>query len=129
MKEIAIIIVCIIIVIIGANISTGYLSKTGNDLITNLDELKIEIKKAQNGKENKAQELANDIYSKWQNAESKWSIIVIHSELELVELSLISMKTCIENNEYLKGIDELEKSSFLLENIQDKEKLNLKNIF
>lgn len=129
MKEIVIITVCIIMVIIGANISMGYLSKTGNDLIANLDELKVEIEKAQNGQENKSQELANNIYNKWQDLEDKWSIIVVHNELDLIELSLISMKTCIDENEYLKSIEELEKSSFLLEHIQSKEKLDIKNVF
>lgn len=129
MKEITIIIVCILLVIIGANISLGYLSKTGNDLISNLDELKIEIKKAQSGEENKSQELADDIYSKWQKIENKWSIIVVHNELDLIQSSLIAMKSYISENKYSESIEELEKSSFLLEHIQDKEKLDLKNVF
>lgn len=129
MKEIIIIIVCIVTVIIGANISLSYLSKTGNDLIANLDELKVEIEKAQNGQENKSRELANDIYNKWQSLEGKWSIIVVHNELDLIQLSLIGMKTYIDENKYSDSMEELEKSSFLLEHIKDKEKLDLKNVF
>lgn len=129
MKEIIIIIVCIVTVIIGANISVSYLSKTGNDLISNLDELKVEIEKAQKGEENKSQELANDIYTKWQRLESKWSIIIAHNELDLIQLSLIGMKTYIDENKYSESMEELEKSSFLLEHIEDKEKLALKNVF
>lgn len=129
MKEIIIIIICIILVIIGANISLSYLSKTGNDLIANLDELKVEIEKAQNGQENKSQELANNIYNKWQSLEGKWSIIIVHNELDLIQLSLIGMKTYIDENKYSESIEELEKSSFLLEHIPDKEKLDFKNVF
>lgn len=129
MKEITIIIVCIIIVIIGANVSLGYLSKTGDDLINNLNELKEEIEKAENSKENKAKELAADIYTKWQKVEKSWSIIVTHNELDLIQLSLIEMKTYIDKNKYSESMEELEKSSFLLEHIKDKEKLELKNVF
>ena len=43
MKEITIIIICIIIVIVGANFSLDYLSNTGKALIDELNELKIEI--------------------------------------------------------------------------------------
>ncbi len=128
MKEIIIIVISIIIVIIGANISLSYLSKTGNDLIANLDELKVEIQKAQNGQENKSQELADDIYTKWQSLEKKWSTIIVHNELDLIQLSLIGMKTYIDENKYSESMEELEKSSFLLEHIQDKEKLELRNV-
>lgn len=129
MREIAIIIICVIIVIVGANISLGYLSGTGNDLINDLNELKIEIGRAKNFEENRAEELADNIYNKWQNIEENWSIIITHNELDLIQLSLIAMKSYISENKYSESLDELEKSSFLLEHVQDKEKLDLKNIF
>lgn len=129
MKEILIIVISILIVIVGANISQGYLNKTSNELIQNIDILREEIKRAQNSEDNISKELSEDIYSKWQGIEENWSIIVMHDELDLVELALVSMKTCIEENEYSEAIKELEKSSYLIEHIKDKEKLDLKNIF
>ncbi len=129
MKEITIIVVSILLVCIGSNISQGYLNKTANELTENIENLKIEIEKAQNLEENNSIELANNIYDRWEEIQEKWSIIIIHNELDLIELSLIGMKTCIEQNEYERSMEELEKASFLLEHIQDKEKLDLKNIF
>lgn len=129
MKEIAIMIICIIMVIVGANFSLDYLSNTGKTLIDDLNELKIEIEKAKNSEENNAKELADNIYAQWEDLEKGWSIIVVHNELDLIQLSLTGMKSYISEGKYSESIEELEKSIFLLEHIQDKEKLDLKNVF
>ena len=129
MKEITIIVISLLLVIMGSNISQAYLAQTGDELIKDIEELKVEIEKAQNTNENSSKELADTIYEKWQKIEKGWSIIIIHDELDKIELSLIAMKTCIEEQEYSKSIEEVEKASFLLEHIQDKEKLDFKNIF
>ncbi len=128
MKEILIIVISILIVIVGANISQSYLNKTSDELIQNIETLREEIKKAQISENNNSKELVEDIYDKWKGIEKNWSIIVIHNELDLIELALVSMKTCIEENEYSEAIKELEKSSYLIEHIKDNEKLELKNI-
>ena len=128
MKEILIIVISILIVIVGANISQGYLNQTIDELTKEIEILREEIKKAQNSEQNNSEELAKDIYDKWEKIEKNWSIIVMHNELDLIELAIVSMKTCIEENEYSEAIKELEKSSYLLEHIKDREKLALKNI-
>ena len=128
MKEIIIIVVSLLIVIIGSNISQAYLNTTGNELIEKLEELKVEIEKAQNSEENNSKDLANTIYEKWEKVEEKWSIIITHNELDLIQVALIGMKTYIEEDKYEDAMEELEKSSFLLEHIQQKEKLALKNV-
>ena len=128
MKEILIIVISILLVIVGSNVSQGYLKQTSNELIQDIEMLKEEIKKAQNLEENTSKELAESIYSKWENIEKGWSIIVIHNELDLIELALVSMKTYIEENEYAEAIKELEKSNYLIEHIYANEKLELKNI-
>ena len=129
MKETTIIVISLLLVIMGSNISQAYLAQTGDELIKDIEELKVEIEKAQNTNENSSKELADTIYEKWQKIEKGWSIIIIHDELDKIELSLIAMKTCIEEQEYSKSIEEVEKASFLLEHIQDKEKIDFKNIF
>ncbi len=128
MKEILIIVISILIVIVGANISQGYLNQTSDELTNDIEILREEIKKAQNSEQNNSEELAKDIYDKWEKIEKNWSIMVMHNELDLIELAIVSMKTCIEENEYSEAIKELEKSSYLLEHIKDREKLALKNI-
>lgn len=129
MKEITIIIISFLLVFIGSNVSQAFLNKTGNELIENLENLKTEIEKAQESQENDSENLSNNIYEKWKELEEKWSIIIVHDELDLIQLSLIDMKTSIEEKDYEHSMEELEKASFLLEHIQQKEKLDLKNIF
>ena len=73
--------------------------------------------------------MADNIYAKWEDLEKGWSIIVVHNELDLIQLSLTGMKSYISEGKYSESIEELEKSTFLLEHIQDKEKLDLKNVF
>lgn len=129
MKEILIIIISVALVCTGAYISQSYLTKTSDGLVNSIEDLKAEIEKAQNLEENDSIILANNIYNEWKEIEEKWSIIISHGELDLIEVSLIGMKSCIEEEEYSRSMEELEKSIYLLEHIKDKEKLDLKNIF
>lgn len=129
MKEILTILISVALVCTGAYISQSYLAKTSDELVNNIEALRTEIQKAQRLEDNDSIALSGDIYDKWKEIEEKWSIIIIHDELDLIELSLIGMKTCIEENQYARSIEELEKSVYLLEHIKDKEKLDLKNIF
>lgn len=129
MKEILIIIISVALVCTGAYISQNYLNKTSDDLVSNIKDLKIEIGKAKEKEENDSIALSENIYEKWKELEEKWSIIIIHDELDLIELSLVGMKTYIEEGQYVDAQEELEKATFLLEHIKEREKLALKNVF
>ena len=61
MKEILIIVISILIVIVGANISQGYLNQTSDELTKDIEILREEIKKAQNSEQNNSEELAKDL--------------------------------------------------------------------
>lgn len=129
MKEILIIVVSVALVCTGAYISQNYLNKTSDDLVSNIEDLKVEIEKAKAKEENDSIVLSENIYEKWKKVEEKWSIIIIHDELDLIELSLVGMKTYIEEEQYEDAKEELEKASFLLEHVKEREKLALKNVF
>lgn len=129
MKEIFIIIICIALVIAGGSVSQAYLNESSKILVDELDILTEQIKKAQKNEKNNSEELAENIYEKWEEIEDKWSIIIMHDELDLIELSLIAMKTGIKEQEYERSVEEVEKSKFLLEHITEKEKFKLKNVF
>lgn len=129
MKEIFIIIICIALVVAGGSVSQAYLNESSKILVDELEILTEQIKKAQENEKNDSAELAENIYEKWEEIEDKWSIIIMHDELDLIELSLIAMKTGIKEQEYERSIEEVEKSKFLLEHITEKEKFKLKNIF
>ena len=128
MKE-TIIIIIIISIIIGGDIYIDkYLKNSSEKIIDELNNLKEEInKKSPNQKELTKQ--AENIYNKWQQTEEKWAIMVLHSELDQIEIALIKMKTEIKENNLDIGLEELETSLFLINHISEKEKFCLKNVF
>lgn len=130
MKQIVIIIVVLILIFVGSYISQNYIRITSDQLISQIDELKEELQKSIETRDNKkSAELAENIINKWDEIEEKWSILVLHNELDNIELALIGMKSHIETEQYADGMEELEKSKFLLEHITQRERFSLKNVF
>ncbi len=130
MKEITISIIAIVIVAI-ANITTQkYLEKTTNEILDKLSELKIEVIKAQKNDEiDTASKISKEILEKWEETNTIWSMLIVHEELDNIEISLIELKSYIENSEFEDALAEIEKSMFLVGHIQEKEKFKIKNIF
>lgn len=126
MKELIIIFVILIIIIGGAIYTNNYLYNSSQKLVGMLENLKQQVK--ENNTENLKQEV-DKVYNEWQEIEEKWAIIVLHSELDLIETSFVRMKAQIETEELTKSIEEIDASIFLLNHISEKEKFHLKNIF
>ena len=129
-KETLIIITIVFIIIIGNIGIQNYISKTSDELVFQLEDLKDKLEnidKTDNIEE--LEGLSVKIYENWEEVNKKWSILVVHSELDLIELALIGVKSTIEANELQDTLQEIEKSIFLVEHIKEKENLRLKNIF
>ena len=127
MKE-TIIIITILTIIIGGDLFINrYLKNSSQNLIEYLKDLKYKIKNNVDSEELTKE--SKKIYNKWQETEEKWAIIVLHSELDQIETSLIKMKTEIEEDNLDIALEELETSIFLINHISEKEKFCLKNIF
>ena len=130
MKEFIIIIIILIIIIGGAIYIQKYLDRTSGELISDLKYLKkMMLETKQTDDRENIKKKVNEIYNKWNEVEKGWSIIVLHSELDLIETSFIKMKSGIEEGEINRGLEELETSIFLIDHISQKEKFCLKNIF
>lgn len=130
MKEFIIIIIILAIIIGGDIFIENYIKNTSQNIIGELKSLKNEIiaSKENEGKQDKLKEKANDIYKKWEQTESKWAVIVLHSELDLIETSFTRMKSGIEQGELNRGLEEIEANLFLIDHISEKEKFCLKNV-
>ena len=130
MKEIIIIVLVIIIVVTVGNITQNYLEKTSNEILEKLETLKLEIK---NTSKNNNIDIINDyveqIISNWKEINKNWSMLVIHEELDNIEISLLELKASIENQNIEDSLKKIEKSMFLIEHIKEKENLQIKNIF
>ena len=128
MKEIIIIIIILIIIFTGAMYTQKYLNDTTNILVSKLEDLKNNIEH-KSTEENELKEKADEIYGEWENTNEKWSVIVLHDEIDLIETSLIKMKSKIQTGKIEDSMEDIDTSIFLVNHIKEKEKTNLKNIF
>ena len=128
MKQIIIMIVILIIIFVGAWYTQKYLNDTSDNLVSKLENLKTNLENS-NVEENKLKQETDDIYHEWQDVNEKWSVIVLHDEIDLIETSLIKMKSKIKTENMDESIEDVDTSIFLLKHIKEKEKTNLKNIF
>ena len=94
MKEFAIIIIILMIIFGTAFYIERFLNNTSDKLVSKLENLKADIETKNIGEE-RIREQANQIYGEWQEVSEKWSIIVLHDEIDLIQTSLIRMKSKI----------------------------------
>lgn len=130
MKDYVIIIVILIIILAGAVYTKNFLNKTSEKMLGELKTLKEEISKSEENTNNdKAKELATKICDEWCNINHTLSVIVVHSELDAIQIALARTKAKIFEGEIKDSLEELEVAQFLIKNVAEKEKFNLKNIF
>lgn len=126
MKDAITIFIILLIIFLGANYIQKFLNSTSDLMASELEELKQAIKEKD---KEKIQEKSDKIYSEWENINARWSVIVLHDEIDLIETSLIKMKSKIKIGKIDESIEDIDTSIFLVEHIKEKEKTNLKNIF
>ncbi len=126
-RDIFIITIIIISVIIGTIYTQNLLGENTDVLLKKLGKLETNIN--ENMQKEEIDKNANDIYQKWREVSEKWSIIVDHQEIDLIEKALLAVKSTIETEEYNKSIQKIQESIYLIGHIKEKEELNIKNIF
>ena len=132
MKRELIICILIITLIIITNVVTQNYTKECVALMNQkLDILKEESLNENINDENKKNisDTIKDIEDNWNSFQEKLAYYIEHDELEKVETQIWAMKGFCEIGKYDEVVPELDKCVFILEHIQDKTKLNVKNIF
>ena len=128
MRETIIILSILIIIFVGACITQKFLNNTADLLVSKLEDLKSGIEEDKID-EKEMIEKTDEIYSEWEEINERWSVIVLHDEIDLIETSLIRMKSKIKTGYINESMEDLDTSIFLLKHIKEKEKTSLKNIF
>lgn len=128
MKETIIIIIILIIIFCGAFYIQNFLNNTSDTLVSKLEDLKTNMEKGKITEE-EMKNKSDEIYGEWEDINEKWSVIVLHDEIDLIETSLIRMKSKIKTGYVNESMEDLDTSIFLLKHIKEKEKTSLKNIF
>lgn len=128
MKESIIIISILMIIFGGALYTQNFLNDTSDKLVSKLENLKTDLE-SENTNQQRLEEQSDEIYEEWEDINEKWSVVVLHDEIDLIETSLIRMKSKIKTGSLEESMEDLDTSIFLLKHIKEKEKTSLKNIF
>lgn len=125
-KEI-IIVILVIALIIGLDIITNNYTKTSVSILSDeLNMLREDI--LQEDKENAQTQMMN-IKNIWEEKYNILAYYIEHDELEKVETELTSLAAFLNVEEYGECISELDKTIFVLEHIEEKEKFDVRSIF
>lgn len=125
-KEIVIIIIILIIVFFIDHITSKNLGEAVSwmrDGITSIEN------KMNENKESEAQEEFYELEGKWKQKTEELALFVEHNELEKVSNDIVIIETNFETNEKDKVMENIAELKFVLEHIEEKNQLKLKNIF
>lgn len=127
-KEWIICIVVIFIVLVANIITQNYTKDSVEYMNKKLGILEEDLLEKEVEKE-KVQEEMDEVMRDWKKRYEKLAYFIEHDELEKVETELTSLKANIQVEQYEEGVQDLNKSIFILDHIKEKFKLNIKNIF
>ena len=122
-------IICIIIVvsIISLDVVTqNFTEQTIGEITGDFEVLKKTIL---NGNIEEMKKQADGINNKLEGKNEKLAYFIEHDELEKVSNAIIEMKSHIETETFSDAIAELEEGIFVLKHIEERNALDLKNIF
>ena len=127
-KEIIICLIIVITIIIGNVITQNYTKDKIEAISVDLIQLRQELSNKDIDWE-KSRQYFENINKNWYNMKNNMSYFIEHDELEKVENNFTGLKSFIETQENAEAINELDKGVFTLKHIEDKNSLNLRNIF
>ena len=127
-KELIICFIVISIVIIGNVLTQNYTKQSTKKMNEKLYELRTELTKQEKNKE-KITEKVNQVKEKWEEKQELLAYYIEHDELEKVETQIFLLSGEVEAELYQDAVPEIEKCIFILQHIEDKTALNIKNIF
>lgn len=125
-KEIIIIIVVVALVIGIDIISNNFLKESVIELSNELNKLKVQILEEN---QEKAQKQMQIVRQRWKEKYKVLAYYIEHDELEKVETELVRLASDIDMEDYKHCINELNTAIFILEHIEQKEKLDIISIF
>lgn len=121
----------IIAIILGIVFLTDFV--TSKNLGDSVQWMKNEIgtieEKMNENKEPEAQEGFYQIEQNWKEKSDKLALFVEHNELEKVSNNIVLIQSNFETNETDKVLENIAELKFMLEHIEEKNQLKLKNVF
>lgn len=127
-KELIICFTVISIVVIGNILTQNYTKQSAKEMNEKLYELRTELTKEEKNKD-KITEKVGQVKEKWEERQELLAYYIEHDELEKVETQIYLLSGEVETELYEDAVPEIEKCIFILQHIEDKTALNVKNIF
>ena len=129
-KELTISFIIVIAIIIGNTITQNYTEQTVTELSENLNQLRENfIQEDETVDWEKAQQELEEIEKIWKIRYEKMAYYIEHNELEKVESNLTGLKSYTQKEDAPEALNQLDNSIFILKHIEEKNALNLKNVF
>ncbi len=125
-KEIIISVIVIILIVVLNIITQNHTNKTMDEILSKLDEIRIEITSNDNKDVN---ERIKNLLEIWKNRSESLAYYIEHDELEKVEQYIREVNSNIETEEYTMAIQSLDTCKFIINHIKDKYEFSFKNIF
>ncbi len=127
-KELIICLIVISIVIIGNVLTQNYTKQSAREMNERLYELRTELTKEEKNKD-KITKKVKQVKEKWEERQELLAYYIEHDELEKVETQIFLLSGEVETELYEDAVPEIEKCIFILQHIEDKTALDVKNIF
>lgn len=126
--------ICIIIVIIASIIGFNffiqdYLGKTSNEFVTKLDEVALKLKDTENINFDEIEGTISELESKWNETEEIWMLIIVHSDLDMVDKTIKRLQSTLELKQEMEAYVNIKELQFLIDHIAKKDAFILKNLF
>ena len=127
-RELIVTIIIVIIIIISGILTQENTKKTMSDINSRLQNFKEDVleDKKQN---NELFEDVNQLYDYWMEKDKILSLYIEHNELEKINTHLMTIKGYIEAEDVKESISEIEKCISVVEHLEEKQAVNIKNIF
>ena len=125
-KEIIIIVTVITLIVTLDILTNNYTKNTVEMMSEELTTLREDVLQKD---KTSAQDKIIAILNKWQEKNNVLAYYIEHDELEKIKTQLTGLAANINVQEYEPSMVQLDTAIFLLENLQEKQKLDLKSMF
>lgn len=126
-KEIVISIIVIVGVVVLDIFTGNYTKNSVENLTSELNSIKNDIKDEKDI--TTISEKIENLKSNWGEKNNKLAYYIEHDELEKIDLYIVGLDSSINSNEYNQALEELDKCAYILEHLEEKYSVNIKNIF
>ena len=129
-KEVLIIII-IIVSIVGFNfLLQNYLKSSSEEFIVKLEEVSTKLMEtSENANYEEIKKDISDLESKWYDVEKIWMLILLHSDLDLVDRTFKNLFSYIDTKDFAGTYRSVKELKFLIEYISEKDAFTIKNVF